>query len=175
MNKHTRRFFAAISLALAVGIAASAQTTGTPPIKIQLVVSEQGISGTPAVQPRTVSLVANPTGKFKVDLKSVERSFPPGCGYNVATITAHNPQPQRVGTQLEGTVNPAPEGRFQVQLTLTERTVEGCRAVGDLNIPVFANRIIQHTVVVGSGEMAPFTFGGKFETLRVEFTLTSEF
>ena len=173
MIKYTGTLFVAILWILVTGIAATAQSTGTPatPIKIQVVVFEQGTDGTPAVQPRTISLVTNPTGKFNVDLKSAEPIFPPACDYNFVCSHCTSLQPPRVGTQLEGAVRLEPDGRFQVQLKYTVRSVGGCRAVGDLNIPVFVNKIVTNTVVVGSGEVVPLAIDGKSETLKVELTL----
>lgn len=81
---------------------------------------------------------------------------------------------QRVGVRVEGTLRPAPDGRFQVSLNVTDRAVAGCRVVGDLNIPVFSNRTVSNAELVSIGDVIPFTVDETSgETLKVELSLAA--
>jgi hypothetical protein len=64
----------------------------------------------------------------------------------------------QVGTQVDSTVSPMPEGKFGIQISITERTLAGCRTVANVDIPVFSNRIIAHSVTLRDGETAELMF-----------------
>src|SRR6185503_6901799 len=65
---------------------------------------------------------------------------------------------QEVGTEVDSTVSPLPEGKFGILMSITDRALAGCRTLGDLDIPVFSNRIMAHSVTLQDGETADFIF-----------------
>jgi hypothetical protein len=65
---------------------------------------------------------------------------------------------QEVGTQIDSTVTPMPEGKFGIQMSITERSLAGCRTVGDITIPVFSNRVKAHVVTLKDGETTDLIF-----------------
>jgi hypothetical protein len=75
---------------------------------------------------------------------------------------------QFVGTQVESTVHPKPDGSYGVQLTFTERALAGCRDVNGVSIPVFSNRIVAHTVTLRDAEAGEILLRG--DSLKKEFT-----
>jgi hypothetical protein len=66
--------------------------------------------------------------------------------------------PQEIGTQVDSTVSPLPEGRFAIQISIAERAFAGCRMVGELNIPVFSNLVQDRSVTLKNGESTDFAF-----------------
>ena len=175
MTKHILLFVSLILSTLAAVIHAGAQNPATPQneVRIQVVTSSQADSQTLRTQSRRVSLTAGTPTKFSFDLKTTEPVFPPECAPQFRSDDGRSVQ--RVGSALDGTITPTADGKFQVRLTTTVREVAGCRKVGNLNIPVFSNRIIQTDVLLGIGDPFPLTVDGKpnDETLSVAFLLTA--
>jgi hypothetical protein len=129
--------------------------------KIQVVLSTQPSS--------PIVVTASPTGKFNVVVLERPVSFPPEC--NSVGNPSHGNPIRSTGVKIEGAVSPAPDGRFRIQLTISVTSEAGCRGVGNLNIPVFANRVYQENADVARGEKIPLTITFKDETLKVEVTL----
>jgi len=83
-----------------------------------------------------------------------------------------------VGTQVETTVSPEPEGRFTVNLVFTERLRAGCRNVNGVSIPVFSNRSIASVVRLRNGESGDVVLegqrDGKFTRAKVTLTVRND-
>lgn len=173
MTKHNILFASVILSTMATVILAGAQNPVTPQneVRIQVVTSSQADNQTLNTQSRRVSLPTGTATKFRFDLKSSEPVFPPECAPQFRSDDGRFIQ--RVGSALDGTITPTADGKFQVRLTTTVRDVAGCRLVGELNIPVFSNRIIQTDALLGIGEAFPLSVDGRpnDETLNVEVTL----
>jgi len=169
MTQPTFRILAVILWAMAFGSLARAQApaaAGTT-VKVRVIVSAQGTTETLPSEPGTITVAANPSGKFTVDLKSFEPSYPAECA------PSYSRSPQRVGVKLEGTVTPTSDGGFEAHLTISDRAIAGCRVVGDLTIPVFSNLIIAKDAQVGKGETLSFTVRDKStgQPLQVQLTV----
>ncbi len=59
---------------------------------------------------------------------------------------------QQVGVQLDIVSKVLLNREVSLQVTVTVRALAGDRAVGDVNIPVFSNRIVAHTIRLAEGE-----------------------
>jgi len=71
------------------------------------------------------------------------------------------PLPQGVGKEIDSLVSPLPDGRFSIQMSIRQRSVAGCRTVGDVNTPVFSNRIVARSVTLRDGETTSIFFVDK--------------
>lgn len=141
---------------MAVGAAAIAQNVDQAAVKLEVVVSRY--QGETKVQslPFAFRLQPNQQGTLRIgtDLKDL----PPA--ESVPCITPASLQSQQVGTQVDSKVTPGAAGEFQVSLTVTERALAGCRTVGNIDIPVFSNRIVSHVFTLKNGESTELVQGG---------------
>jgi len=80
------------------------------------------------------------------------------CTYGVGA-PAHGPTGQFVGRQVDAMVSSVGDGKFKIHLVVTERSLAGCRPVGDLEIPVYANRIVSHDLVLADGGVEEVRMG----------------
>lgn len=145
------RYLALATLGLmAFGTDALAQSVASPTIKLQVVISRYEGDRIVSSEPFELRLSLNQTGTVQVakEIKAVPQSQLLPC-VTPASGT------QQVGTKVESVVNDA-VGEFSVALTITERTLAGCRTIGDREIPVFANRIVAHVVRLKSGDSTEF-------------------
>ena len=170
MTPKTSIFVVGILLTSALLQPALAQTPilSPTPVRIQVVLSVQKPDGTTPGGIRTLSLTTSPTGTFSVsDL--IPGSFapqcapPPGASWN------------QMGGKVEGTLSPAPDGRFQIHLNVSYKSESGCRQVGNTSSPVVYDEKITKDAVVSEGEVVHLSIkksGG--ETLRVDVTLNAQ-
>jgi hypothetical protein len=169
MTKHQFMFSTAVLATLALGNNAHAQRPSTTKtIRIQVSVSGQGATDTVTAETETVSVSTDPSGRFNVSLKGDE-VLPSGCSADESAIGP----PKRVSTKIEGLVRAADNDQFHIGLTVTDRSLVGCRRVGELNVPVFSNRILAKAELRRSGETIPLTLDNKSggESLRIEIAL----
>jgi hypothetical protein len=142
------RYLALATLGLMVlGTHAIAQTVAPSPIKLQLVIARYEGDKKVSSQPFELRLLPNQQGTLRVskDIKDLPPSELVPC------ITPASSNGQQVGTTVESMVRPMGD-EFSVQLTITERALAGCRTVGNIDIPVFSNRVVAHTVRLKNGE-----------------------
>ena len=81
------------------------------------------------------------------------------------------------GDSVDASVRPNSDDRWSVDLTITERTLAGCRTVNTVSIPVFSNRIIAKTVTLKSGETTQVDLHAnsvRNEAIKVDVTLTMQ-
>jgi hypothetical protein len=174
MTKHTILFVVATLSTMPTLTLAGAQNPVAPhnAVRIQVVTSSQTTGKVLSTQFHRLSLTVGAAAKFNFELKSTQPVFPPECGFQFRSDDRRSGQ--RVGSALDGTITPTADGKFQVRLTTTVRDVAGCRLVGQLNIPVFSNRIIQTDALLGIGDTFPLTVdASNDEKLNVALTLTA--
>jgi len=145
-------------------VAFSQTSPGQDWVEANVTVFRYEPDGTLKSQSHRVSFTASPIGKFSLGDTSLS-SVQGDCG----------PMPsQQVGTKIEGTVTPASAGQYQIHLVISVRMSGGCRDVGKLTVPVFANSTVTKDGVVASGETMSVPMGSRAgkDTLRVEVTLS---
>lgn len=122
MSKRAAIVCAAIVAVFVPGNPAPAQNSdaSATPIRIQLIVSGQGTDGLVAARTNTVSVATDPDGRFNVNIKPPDDVLTVGC--NGASGDSATRSAQAVGIKIEGSVTPASEGRFQINLTITNRS-----------------------------------------------------
>ena len=149
--------FAAIGLLTLISAATLISQTPQPEpatAKLQVVVSRFEGDKEVSTQPFQLQFAMGQTGNLKMetDLKKLPASEIPPCVTQAALVN------QKVGTQVDSIVTAMPDGKFTVSLTITERNLAGCRTAGNVEVPVFSNRITAHTSRLQSGETAEFVF-----------------
>jgi len=173
MIKRNIRFIGGVSLVFATNTFSQTPFQAPTSLQAHVAFSIPEPDFTTKIRSYKVPFTIDSTGKFTVkDLRPV--MLPAECDpANSQPARATAPQ---VGTDVTGTVNVTPDGRYQVRLTVASRWLAGCRAVGDLNIPVFANIIIPNDAVVVIGEVLPIMIrdDSGIAPIKVEVTLTQE-
>lgn len=172
MTKALRPAFAGLFLLVAANFAVAQTTPASPRVRLQVVLNQfQGDTKTGSL-PFFFSLALNVKGTLRVDADPAKVTIDAACTGASGTGTA---QQQFVGTQVESMVASLPDGQFGVNLTFTERTRAGCRAVGDLLIPVFSNRILAQSLSLKNGETRELALNSDplhNESTRLIVTLT---
>ena len=175
MIKRNIRFIGGICGALIFATIAFSQTPFQAPTSLQAHVAFfiPEADFTVKIHSYEVPLKLDSTEKLTVkDLRSA--TIPAEC--DPANSQLSKPNAPQVGTEVRGTVNVTPDGRYQVRLTVTSRWLAGCRDVGGLTIPVFGNIILSNDAVVVLGEVLPIMIrdGSKVAPIKVEVTLMQD-
>jgi hypothetical protein len=148
------RYLALATLGLSVlGTDSIAQTAAPATVKLQVVISRYEGERNTGVQPFDFRLALNQAGSLWVgtDVKDLPPAEQLPC-------VNHFSGTQQVGTKVEPLVRDV-GGEFSVALTITERTLAGCRTVGNIDIPIFSNRVVAHTLRLKLGEKTESVFG----------------
>jgi hypothetical protein len=161
-----------LAIAALLGLLAATSAFAQPPpadtrVRLEVVLNRfEGETKTGSV-PFLFSLAPDQKGTLRVSADPTKNSSL-GCTPSILPAT------QFVGTQVESTAVPAPAGRFNVKLVFTERALAGCRDVGGTSIPVFSNKIVAETVLLGNEESREIVLKGdpqRNESTRVSVTL----
>ena len=142
-------------------------------IKLQVVLSRYDGDKKLSSFPYTLSLVPGVTGNIRA---GAEIAVPTTSMSGDKTMTSYTLQ--QVGSQIDATVTPTPDGKFNLKLSVTDRSlVTGAPAAqgGMPNIPSFRNMISTSQAIMSSGETMQFTASSDRaanETFRIDVTLT---
>jgi hypothetical protein len=128
--------------------------------------------------PYTLSLVPGKTGSIRAgsEIPVPTTSFSTTGGPGTQPTTAYTLQ--QVGSQIDATVNPTPDGKFNLQLSVTDRDrnpVTSAQPGAVPNVPTFKNMVSNSSVIMGNGETVQFTASTEKisnETLKIDVTLT---
>ena len=142
-------------------------------IKLQVVLSRYDGDKKLSSLPYTLSLVPGQQGNIRA---GAEIAVPTTSLSGDKTTVSYSMQ--QVGSQIDATVTPTPEGKFNLKLSVTDRSiVTGAQAAqgGMPNIPSFRNMSSNSQAIMSSGETMQFTASSDRaanETFRIDVTLT---
>lgn len=148
------------------------------------------VPATPASSIKLVIVLARYDGDKKISSLPYTLLLAPGESGNiragaevaVPTTIVGGPVPsyslQQVGSQIEARATPTSDGKFKLNLTVTDRSIiTGAPATqgGVPNVPSFRNNTTASTAILSNGETVQFTSSSdkaSNETFRVDVTLT---
>jgi type II secretory pathway component HofQ len=158
------------SLALAQFPVPVPQAT-TQSIKLQVVLSRYEGDKKISSLPYSLLLAPGESGNVRT---GAEMPVPTAAFTPSGTTTSYTMQ--QVGSQIEATVTPTADGKFKLNLNVTDRAVVAGPTQGGVpNVPSFRNNSTNSKAILSNGETVQFISaadkaGG--ETFRIEVTLT---
>ena len=178
--RHLTITMAVLAGLLALGSTAEAQAPApTPPqatIKLRVVLSKYQGDKRINSQPYELSLVPGQRGNVRIGSEVPVYTSPPSTvGLNTPTSYTM----QQVGTQIDATITTQPDGKYAVDLTVTDRSVNSSSQVTPSadrvpNVPIFRNVSANSRVILGNGESTQFSTAldqVSNETFKVDVTL----
>jgi len=185
MTRYVKAFVAIVAGILTLGSTGLAQFgpqqapgTAVPPqttIKLHVVLSKFQGDKSISSQPYTLSLLPAQRGNLRI-----------GSEVPVRTTVTAGPAPQatpytmqNVGTTIDAIVTPTTDGKYQLDLTITDRSVYTGPQVAQTaervpNVPVFRNVNSASKAILSNGETMQFTTAidqVSNETFKVDVTL----
>jgi hypothetical protein len=163
------------SFAVVARAQAPAQASAQPPaatIKLLVVLSRYEGDKKLSSLPYTLSLVPGQNGSIRAGAEIPVPTTVMGADKGTTSYSM-----QSVGSQVDATVNPTPDGKFKLTLTVTDRSVVTAQttmaSVG--NVPSFRNMMSNSQAILSNGETIQFTSSSDRatnETFRIDVTLT---
>jgi hypothetical protein len=157
-----------------------AQPTAAPPVQLQIVIArtrgDKKISSMPHVLTVKPDDVRNPWSRLRVGAQIPIPNAAPPAG---ATVTPSAFSFKEIGTSIDATANAQPDGRYQVNLSISETSVYGegsePQNLKGGAIPVLRSYQSTNSVFLRDGQTSQFTAGTDPLTgdiVRVDVTLT---
>ena len=149
--------------------ATSSSQASTTSVKLQVVLSRYEGDKRVSSLPYTLLLVPGKSGTHRM---GAEVPVPTTSG------TPSSYTLQQIGSQIEAMVTALPDGRYNLQLTVTDRwsVPPGPQStVGGLSIPTFRNMTSASQAIMSNGETIQFTSSAdklNNETFKIDVTLT---
>jgi hypothetical protein len=158
----------------------TAQQPGTqgsagPAVTIKLVVVLSKYEGDKKISsvPYTLSLVPGKPGSIRA---GSEIPVPTSSFNSAGTQTTTSYTLQQVGSQIDATVNPTGDGKYNLTLSVTDRDrTSTTNNPGVPNVPTFKNMSSSSSAILGNGESIQFTSSterASNESLKIDVTLT---
>ena len=163
--------------ALAQGPPQPVAQAPTTTVKLQVVLSRYDGDKKISSFPFTLSLVPGQRGSLRSGAEVPVATAPaPGTTLGAPGTPSYNIQ--SVGSQVDATVNPTPDGKYKLDLTVTDRWfVAGAAGAqgGVPNVPSFRNMNTASQAILSNGETMQFTSSSdkaSNETFKIDVTLT---
>lgn len=178
MNRYLRLSVTAVVCSLLVASFAFAQGQAPP------------VPPTPSSSIKLLVVLARYDGDKKISSLPYTLLLAPGENGNIragtevavpTTSVGGSPQGytlQQVGSQIDASVTPTPDGKFKLNLNVTDRSmITGAPATqgGMPNVPSFRNNTSASKAILSNGETVQFTSSSdraSNETFRIDVTLT---
>jgi hypothetical protein len=157
------------------------QGSAAPAVTIRLVVVLSKYEGDKKISsvPYTLSLVPGKPGSIRagseIPVPTSSMITTPTVGDKPVTSYTL----QQVGSQIDATVNPTPDGKYNLTLSVTDRdrtAPSSAQAAGTVpNVPTFKNMVSSSSAILGNGESIQFTSSterASNESLKIDVTLT---
>ena len=142
-------------------------------IKLQVVLSRYDGDKKLSSLPYTLSLVPGQPGNIRAGAEIAVPTTTMGGDKAMVSYTM-----QQVGSQIDATVTPTSDGKYNLKLSVTDRSVvTGAQAAqgGMPNVPSFRNMVSTSQAIMSGGETMQFTASSDRaanETFRIDVTLT---
>ena len=151
------------------------QGSAGPAVTIKLVVVLSKYEGDKKISsvPYTLSLVPGKPGSIRA---GSEIPVPTSAFNSTGTQTTTSYTLQQVGSQIDATVNPTADGKYNLTLSVTDRdrtSTNNNPAVP--NVPTFKNMVSSSSAILSNGESIQFTSSterASNESLKIDVTLT---
>lgn len=182
MNPYLRVCLSSALSALVFGNLARAQAPTPPPqlpdttIKLQVVLSRYEGDKKLNSFPYTLSLVPGKRGSIRAGAEVPVPTFTAGTSGDKPAASPYTMQ--QVGSQVDATVTPTPDGKFRLNLSVTDRSIGPNSPGGQArvpNVPSFRNMTSTSEAILGNGETIQFTASSdpaSNETFKIDVTLT---
>jgi hypothetical protein len=128
--------------------------------------------------PYTLSLVPGQSGSIRAgaEVPVPTTSFTPASSGDKAAATPAYTM-QQVGSQVDATVTPTADGKFNLKLNVTDRSIGSAQSTQGRvpNVPSFKNMVSNSQAIISNGETIQFTASSdpaSNETFRIDVTLT---
>jgi len=157
----------------APGTAAPAAQAPATTIRLLVVLSKYEGDKKISSVPYTLSLVPGKPGSIRA-----------GSEIPVPTttfaVTADKPATssytlQQIGSQIDATVNPTTDGKYNLTLSVTDRDRTSATSPAFPNVPTFKNMVSSSSAILANGESIQFTSSterASNESLKIDVTLT---
>jgi hypothetical protein len=145
----------------------------TTTVKLQVVLSRYEGDKKISSFPYTLSLVPGVAGSLRAGAEVPVATTSMGAAGSTPSYTM-----QQVGSQVDATVTPTADGKYNLKLSVTDRwSVTGAQAApgGVPNVPSFRNMVSNSQVILSNGETMQFTSSAdkaSNETFKIDVTLT---
>jgi type II secretory pathway component HofQ len=128
--------------------------------------------------PYTLSLVPGQNGSIRAGAEvpvPTTSLTPAATGDKAAAMTSYTMQ--QVGSQVDATVTPTADGKYNLRLTVTDRSIGTAQSTQGRvpNVPSFRNMVSSSQAIISNGETIQFTASSdpaSNETFRIDVTLT---
>jgi hypothetical protein len=132
-------------------------------LKVQVTVTRYMGENKISSQPYVLSLAPNENGSLRVGAEvAVPTTIAPPAGTGASAQPTPSYTLQQVGTQVDCTASPQPDGRYKLRLTVTDRSVLPTAQASEVgsriaNVPTFRNLNLSSTIFLGNGQSTQFS------------------
>jgi type II secretory pathway component HofQ len=152
--------------------AAAPQSSGTT-IRLLVILSKYEGDKKISSVPYTLSLVPGKPGSIRAGSEIPVPTTSITGGDKPNTTTSYTLQ--QVGSQIDATVNPTTDGKYSLQLSVTDRDRTSANNPAVPNVPTFKNMVSSSSAILSNGETIQFTSSTERtsnESLKIDVTLT---